>query len=207
MIAIEQYRAAVGLFVSFCVCKKLKMISKLLNLLHIMSISCNIPFYSFCFLCLTVQAQQLPWYVIQLLLLRSGIHPNPGPVNKFLSICHCNVQSLYMRSNTTDSCYKLDDIHSILCIDKGFDIICLTETWLTGDIDVDKLNINGYSLLRRDSWERRGGVAIYYNDDLICTELATLNTAGSECMWMSVKIGSKNVFVSVYYRPPNQSIQ
>ena len=24
---------------------------------------------------------------------------------------------------------------------------------------------------------------------------------------MAVKIGSKNVFVSVYYRPPNQSIQ
>ena len=154
----------------------------------------------------TIHVYVAPWYVIQLLLLISGIHPNPGPSYKSLNICHVNIQSLYMRSNTQDPKFKIDDIEIQYCTMQKFDIICMSETWLTNDIVTNKLNINGYTLLRRDSGGRRGGVALYYNDDLVVNELNNVNPTHSEGMWISVKVGSNNVYLGVYYRPQNQSV-
>lgn len=65
----------------------------------------------------------LAQFLFSLLMLCGDIHPNPGPkVRPTVSLCHCNIRSIQNKS-------KLDDIRCELA-DK-YDIITLSETWLT----------------------------------------------------------------------------
>ena len=86
-------------------------------------------------------------FIGALLLLRCGdIHPKPGPPNpvppnpvpsyenKSLSICHVNIQSLYLISDKVYPQRKMDEIESLLMNDLQFDAICLSETWLKPNI-------------------------------------------------------------------------
>ena len=94
------------------------------------------------------------WIIIvliaYLLLLKCGdIHPNPGPP-KPLSFCHLNAQSLLSGVDITRHIpaqhSKLDEIFSVLALDRDFDIIAISETWLTPCIDSDEIKLEGYQL-------------------------------------------------------------
>ena len=75
-----------------------------------------------------------------LLLLQNGdVEPNPGPMQD-LSICHINARSLC----PNDRSKRIDEIHTLLCIEQHFDVICVSETWLHHDILDSSIDIPNY---------------------------------------------------------------
>ena len=75
-------------------------------------------------------------------------------LSKGLKIAHLNIQSLRN---------KIDHLN-ILLHDNNIDILCITETWLTNEIDDSEISIPGYSICRndRDNLERGHGGIINY---------------------------------------------
>ncbi len=73
-----------------------------------------------------------------------------------------NVQSL--KSN-------IDELNII--VDKcNPDIVCLTETWLSSDVDNDLVRLNNFSPVRSDRKERKGGgTAIYIREGIVFEEV------------------------------------
>ena len=97
-----------------------------------------------------------------LILLSHDVHPNPGPNYEThdISICHSNIRSL-----------KAPDrlLHIKLALANQFDIITLSETWLSSGDPSDNFCINGYQKpFRRDEGkERHGGVLAW-----VCVDIA-----------------------------------
>ena len=94
-------------------------------------------------------------YIGILLLLRSGdVEPNPGPENapfnfhkKQLSFCHLNIRSLLQQS---DIGKRFDHLYNYVCRDNCYDVVALTETHLSQDIDDNEINIENCTLFRMD---------------------------------------------------------
>ena len=88
-----------------------------------------------------------------------------------------------------------------------FDIICLSETYLTSttDINDENLKIPGYIMYRADhpSDVKRGGVCIYYKTMLPLKVLST--NVLQECINFEVSIGKKKCRFIHLYRTPSQS--
>ena len=146
-----------------------------------------------------------PKFILFLLILLSGdVHSNPGPSKNSFSICHLNAQSLYLKSDT-NPCRKLDEIHSVLCVDLKFDVICISETWLDGDVEDSKLDIPEYTCHRRDRADLGGGVAIFVSDHIPCTRLSPYEPPTAELMWLELTIGVKKIIIGCCYRPPGQN--
>ena len=100
-----------------------------------------------------------------LLILQSGdIDVNPGPSG--LSMCYINVQSRF----STIRSKHIDEIQSLLVIGKGYDLICINETWLKPSISNDAINVPDVQFYRkyRDGGSGWGGVGVaIYARDLI----------------------------------------
>jgi len=60
---------------------------------------------------------------------------------------------------------KIDELRG-LCGSEKFDIICVSETWLTDAIQDNEVGIHGYNLLWKDRHRHGGGVAIYLASNL-----------------------------------------
>lgn len=90
--------------------------------------------------------------------------------------------------------------------DEEFDIFCVTETWLSDDVDSVAVQIPGYRLYRsnRRGNVRRGGVAIYVSTkrNFLITEIDTVDTSlNIEQLWLKIKIKKRTLAVGVIYRP------
>jgi hypothetical protein len=145
-----------------------------------------------------------------LLILRSGdVHPHPGPVTyeqKNLSICHVNVQSLYLRIGYHRR--KIDEIHTALVNDAKIDIICLSETWLDNNINDDDLKIPGYTIRRKDrTYNYAGGAGMYIADAITHRRAYELEFPEIDLLWIELKLDQKKIFVGACYRPPGQSLE
>jgi hypothetical protein len=146
---------------------------------------------------------------IYLLLLKCGdVHPNPGP--QTLSLCHLNVQSLLSgvdRSiHIASQASKLDDIFDNLVVKHQYDIISLTETWLTPYVDSNDITLQGYQLpFRSDRTSRGGGSMVYVNSDIPAIRCPELEMGPCECTWLKLTANEKNIYFGVYYRPPGQN--
>ncbi len=112
-----------------------------------------------------------------------------------LKIAHLNIWSLRR---------KVDQLR-ILLNDNPFDIVGLSETYLTAKTDDSELHVDGYTLYRKDRGSRGGGVALYVSNELpheICTDIN--NSIDIEALWVKVKRPySKSVYVCSLYRPPS----
>ena len=73
-----------------------------------------------------------------------------------MTIFYTNVRSLLG---------KLDELR-VKIMTKNYDIIALTETWLTEDIPEQLILLQGYKLIRldRSSNQRGGGVLLYIKE-------------------------------------------
>ena len=105
-------------------------------------------------------------------------------------IAHLNVNRLV---NKLDLVKELIRKHS-------FDILTLSETWLTPDILDNEIIIPGYSLVRRDRHSLTkscgGGVLIFIRDGIpfvAISELNTMNTMNNfECLWVESRDQNAN---------------
>jgi len=103
---------------------------------------------------------------------------------------------------------KLDEIYSELVIDKEYDIIALTETWLHNKVDNSDITLDGYQPpFRSDRQGRGGGTLIYVKCTLSVIRCPELETGPNECTWLELLVQGKKLYFGVYYRPPGQSAQ
>ena len=93
--------------------------------------------------------------------------------------------------------------------EKKIAILGVTESWTHEKIGDAGININGYSIFRRDrdfdkrDRRRGGGVLLYVRNDLKAVEM---NSSEHECesLFVCIKIlGLGNLIVGVCYRSPN----
>lgn len=90
-----------------------------------------------------------------------------------------------------------------------YDLIILTETWLSGNILNDVVTLDSYNLHRYDRFGRGGGVAIYVKNSFPKTSqinYLTLNLDVCEQLWLSWNFKSKSFCIGVLYRPPNKAV-
>ena len=103
------------------------------------------------------------WYFFLLLELSGDVEFNPGPKpdsSQSFSICHWNLNSMSAHNYS-----KISLLTAYISI-HVFDIVCLSETYLTSttDINDENLKIPGYIMYCIDhlSDVKIGGVYIYY---------------------------------------------
>ena len=117
------------------------------------------------------------------------------------SICHWNLNSMSAHNYS-----KISLLTAYISI-HDFDIICLSETYLTSTTDTndENLKIPGYIMYRVDhpSDVKRGGVCIYYKIMLPLKVLLTIFF--QECINFEVSIANKKCRSIHLYRTPSQS--
>lgn len=102
---------------------------------------------------------------------------------------------------------KLQDLE--LCIkDENYDIIGITETWLTDKILDSEICMEDYTLLRRDrkypNKTRGGGVAIYIKNNLKVIERSDLTEElFPESIWCSIICNGFKTLLGICYRAPD----
>ena len=128
---------------------------------------------------------------------------------KEISMCHINIQSLGHgeQGPTTSANVKLDQIRTILCLQEKFDIIGISETWLTDRVPDEDIELENYKLYRKDRAGRAGGVCLYITSSLPCERKYNLEDNSLELVWIEIKLIPKSILVGVCYRPPNMTRQ
>ena len=93
-------------------------------------------------------------------------------------IAHINIQSLLP---------KFDELVSLLHY-ISLDVLCVTEAWLNENVTNNGIEINGYSLYRKDWPKCRGrGLCIYVKSDTPATVIDTLNVNEVELLVLEIK--------------------
>lgn len=93
--------------------------------------------------------------------------------------------------------------------ENNFDVMMISESWLSENISNDFLNIDGYRLVRCDRCTGRGGgVAMYVNSKL---NFEYVDVGGSqdgniEQLWIISKLDNLTFAFGVTYRPPKGNI-
>jgi hypothetical protein len=129
-------------------------------------------------------------YYTRLLMLAGDVECNPGPCG--ISICHINIRGL-------SSAKLLAIKHQI---QNKFDIITLSETFLSENSTQD-LALQGYhQLIRRDRDTFGGGVAAYVSCNLAYKRLSDFELANNESLWLKINTKNNKFLLAICYRPP-----
>ena len=134
-----------------------------------------------------------------LLNQHGDIESNPGP-NSFSevdSLCSNITDSIascklfkFIHLNVRSLIPKIDQIYMEF---NHYDIIALTETFLSEDISDESLQMQGYySSFRRDRNRHGGGVCIYVKNYIYAVRCTELENNNLECIWL--KITNNNNF-------------
>ena len=127
------------------------------------------------------------------------IHLNPGPNSsklQKLQICHANVRSL-TRS-------KLKDIEVTLA--SSYDVIGLSETYLTPTVPSDLFALNGFhDIIRKDRQGIGGGVALYVRESIQWKRKLMYETNNTEAIWIELNTIQGKLLICCCYRPPTKT--
>ena len=149
----------------------------------------------------------LLWNISARLNILSGdIHPNPGPTpdsypaapysNNF-SVVHLNIRSI-LASN------KLTELIEFTTVTHDFDLITLSETWLSPAIPNSQVEIPGYDLYRKDRNRNGGGVCVYIKSCIPHKHVTDFDSVSHESIWLELYLGKFKHLVGTFYRPPGQ---
>ena len=125
----------------------------------------------------------------------------PG-TRKSISLCQVNVRSICAPSRILDL--------EILTAKHSFDVLCLTETWLTSSKPSSSILIPGYQCpIRKDRvGTSGGGVAIYVRSGLAVKMIHPPKHITIETACMQVILGKRaRLNVVVVYRPPGSAAE
>jgi len=136
-------------------------------------------------------------YFFYLHLECGDIEQNPGPpLSNQISVCHLNVRSL--------STAKLNAIKHQLAT--SFDIITLSETFLSEDSTQD-LSIEGFHpIIRKDRDTHGGGVAAYISTNLIFNRHTQFEIPNLECLCIEIHSQNNKFLIGVCYRPLTHTV-
>lgn len=115
-----------------------------------------------------------------------------------LSCLYLNARSIVNKHNELE----------MYVLEKHFDIIGLTETWMNCSILDSEMSISGYTLHRNDRKDtekhRGGGVAFYIHNDLNCVHREEIFEQNfPESIWCNISCNGVDTLVGVCYRAPN----
>ena len=148
-----------------------------------------------------------PSLLLSFLLLLSGdIELNPGPLHSqpHLRFAHLNVRSAA----------SLTVIDKPLCIqqliiENSFDILALSETWLSSDTlpaTLNSLTPPGFSIIHNPRLSGKGGgVGFIHRSSLTCTSLKIPTFPSFESLACKLSLPCGTFTVLVIYRPPSSS--
>ena len=134
-------------------------------------------------------------------MLVYGHHIIDFPTKKVLHMLYLNARSVNKKAGGI--CNDL--------VEEGIDICAITETWLTGDEDTNRVTCGtltppGYAMIHAPRKSRRGGgVAIVHKNSLTVSKQSTITYNTFENMEVLLQTGSECVRLCVVYRPPSSS--
>ena len=99
---------------------------------------------------------------------------------------------------------KIDELKII--VEKGkYDLIAITETWLTNEINNELIALPGYTAIRQDRDQKRGGgVLMYIREPLTFKQLRIINREQNEIIWCEINLRKpKTLILGCTYRAPN----
>ena len=113
-----------------------------------------------------------------MLVLANDIERNPGPLNDGcnLRICHANVRSLKAAD-------RFMHIQSDLAL--SFDVITLSETWLTGGDNSDQFSLPNFQNRDRNSLQDYGGLLCWVSNKIVCKRRKDLEHPDIEVLWLA----------------------
>lgn len=118
---------------------------------------------------------------------------NVNKNNNNLNIGHINIRSIVPKINDIKECISSNN----------FDILAVSETWLTHFMDDKVVSIDGFRLVRRDrGLGRGGGVLLYIRNTIKFSILNNFTSDFAEQVWIEFTISSVKTMVGVVYRPP-----
>lgn len=108
---------------------------------------------------------------------------------------HINIRSLIP---------SLDNLKQFI-INKNFDIIGVSETWLYKGVDLRNVQIPGYHFVRQDRIGRGGGVGLYINSSFEYTVVTNDLTKNKnfEQIWVKITLQKISFIFGCVYRPPS----
>ena len=111
-----------------------------------------------------------------------------------LKFVHINARSL--NKNITELKAVIDNTN--------FDVVAVSESWLTHNTPRNRFHIDGFKIFRNDRKDKRGGgVCVYVKDELSCKQITFQNCSDvPETLWVEVSIGHVKVAIGVLYKPP-----
>ena len=113
------------------------------------------------------------------------------------SFCNWNCNSLAKNN------FNRVDLLKVQASTYNYDIMSLCETSRNDDVEIPVSLIDGYNFvsLNHPSGNRRGGVGIFYKENLPLKIRKDLSF--NECLVSEVLIGKRKVFLTVCYRSPS----
>lgn len=116
-------------------------------------------------------------------------------------------------SNVMSLAPKIDEV-GVFLSEHNLDVFCVTETWLKDSISDNVINVNNYSIARKDrSLAQHGGVCIYIKNSINYTILREYEDPNSaEVLWVKLTPnrlprGYSCLVVGVIYHPPTANDQ
>ena len=126
---------------------------------------------------------------------RSSYHSTHQP-NNHIHILHINSQSLRKNFDAVES-------QSI-----GYDVVCLTETWLNPSIEDSSIKLCGFNPpFRKDRPDGYGGVAIYISEHLAAIPRPDLDVPSLEALWVELRHPKMKALFCCTYRPPKSPVK
>ena len=194
-ISLDQYRICIGSFHSGCKCSVITKFSTVYAMLLLLLSTAT-------YLLLLI-------FIMDSLLLTFGdIESNPGPQHddtsfSDISICHINIRSLKYRLDET--LVKMELIrYEFAC---NFDIITVSETWLTNNDDINEFLIEGFQrpfTLNRNG--RGGGILCWVANNIAAKRRSEFEINGFEALWLEIRSFNKKFLLCTAYRPPNDNL-
>ena len=127
------------------------------------------------------------------------------------------------KTKTSEQCVKLKcfyvnarsivnkhDELELYITDEKPDIVGITETWAVESIGDSELNVEGYTMLRKDRIigvkSKGGGVLLYIKNSINVVEREDLlDNKFPECIWCNIVISGEKTLIGVCYRPPDSN--
>ncbi|CAK1588724.1 unnamed protein product [Parnassius mnemosyne] len=113
------------------------------------------------------------------------------------NVCHINAQSVPSHYSDLTEAFTDADVHAVL----------ISETWFKPHLPSTSYPLSGFSLIRNDRVDRRGGgVAIYLRCDFsykIVASSSPYYTASAEFLFLEVCVKGAKLILGVVYCPPS----
>ena len=146
------------------------------------------------------------------------VNLNPGPANNTshkpatLKCFSANIQSIKSFVKTSDCPSKVCKLSLFqkFVYSENFDVVALTETWLTNSVSDNEILDVGYSIYRSDrsTGKRGGGVLLAVKNSIQSYRRQDLEPDYSEMVTIEiVQDDGPKFIVSVVYRTPNSNFQ